>query len=269
MNLRLSKKELIILLSSVLIVILVFFAGQQLYLGPKKQEVENKQTQLDTEQQLLATIQTKVAGQSAPSAESVAELQKKVPVKKQLEQLILALNKAEVTSSSFISNMSFSEGDVAARASDATETVEGEQTGEQGTEQTETSEATEATEATTTEDEPVYQPAPLPEGIKKLNVNLAVTSPNYKSLMKFLGELEKLKRRVVIESVAFSGATELTSVEQEKQEFSYSITLSAFYMPELEDLQDQLPQLEVPEPGNKTNPFAVSPNLSKEETEKE
>ncbi|MBY0099123.1 hypothetical protein [Mesobacillus maritimus] len=281
MSLRLSKQELLVLIAAVVIVSAVIFGGNYLFLNPKKTEISNKEQQLQTEEKLLATIEEKLAGTSAPSPQSVAELQKKVPVKQQLEQLILDLNQAEVISNSLISNMSFSEGDVAARtledagAENTQETTD--QTGEgtqnpQATQETtnESSEVTQNPQSTqeteATEGEEQYQPLPLPEGIKKLNVNLSVTSPSYKDLMDFLGALEGLNRRVVIESVAFSGSTELTNVEDKIQEFSYSITLSAFYMPTLEDLQDQLPELEVPAPGNKSNPFASSPDVIGEST---
>lgn len=257
MSLRLSKQELLMLIAAVIIVAAVIFGGNFLFLNPKKAEISNKEQQLQTEELLLATIEAKLAGTSAPSPQSVAELQKKVPVKQQLEQLILDLNQAEVLSNSFISNMSFSEGDVAARTL--------EDAGAENSQETtdETSTETQATTDTdTAEDENQYKPHPLPEGIKKLNVNLSVTSPSYDDLMGFLIALEGLNRRVMIESVAFSGSTELTNVEEE--EFTYSVTLSAFYMPTLEDLEDQLPELEVPEPSNKPNPFATSPKEMEE-----
>jgi type IV pilus assembly protein PilO len=258
MNLTLEKKELMILLSAVVLVVLILLGGYYLYLNPKKAEVSNKEAQLQTEEQLLAAIQTKVAGISAPSAESVAELQKKVPVKQQLEQLILDLNKAEVVSESFVSSMSFSEGAVAPRVEENAEApAEGEQPPAEGEAASEAAAATEET----TEGEQQPQPVLLPEGIKKLNVSIAVKSPGYKELMKFLEALESLNRRVVIESVAFSGDSELTSLDTEKEEMSYSLTLAAFYMPELEDLQDKLPELEVPAPGNKVNPFATSADI--------
>ena len=246
MSLRLSKQELLVLIASIVIVAAVIFGGKYLFLNPKKAEINSKKQQLQTEEQLLATIEAKLAGTSAPSPNSVAELQKKVPVKKQLEQLILDLNQAEVISNTLISNMSFSEGDVAARAAAPEETTQEETTEQEGT----------------GEQKQEFPVLPVPEGIKKLNVNLAVTSPSYTDLMKFLDALEGLNRRVMIESVAFSGGTELTSVDEESQEFSYSVTLSAFYMPELEDLQDQLPELDVPAPANKTNPFATSADLT-------
>ncbi len=107
-----------------------------------------------------------------------------------------------------------------------------------------------------------YQPAPLPAGIKKLTVTLAVVSSNYDELKSFIETLEALPRTLVVESVGFSSGGEITSLDSElKEELSYSITLSAFYMPALTDLQDQLPEVVPPAPGNKTYPFNKFPDL--------
>jgi len=251
MSLQLSKKELILLLCSLLLIISVFVGGYFLFLKPKQQEISSKQSQLATEEQLLAAIQTRSGGTNQPSAESVAELQKKVPVKQQLEQLILDLNKAEVLSNSLITSMNFSEGEVVLNPED---NQPEEQEGIDETQQTESQGAEES--------EQQVESTPLPEGVKKLNINLNVASPNYYDLMEFLETVESLNRLVVIESVSFAGNAELTNVEQENQDLTYSLTLAAFYMPELEDLQDQLPELEVPAPSNKTNPFASSPDIT-------
>ncbi|MBM4762441.1 pilus assembly protein PilO [Bacillus sp. B15-48] len=230
MNLRFSKNEWILFIVALVILASFLVGSYFVYLKPKQETIVNKQAQLEVEEQLLAAVQARMSESTAPTSESVAELQKKVPVKKQLEQLILDLNKAEVIANSFISNMSFSEGAVSANGGSPESTEEGEGVS-------------------------------LPDGIKKLTVNLSVTSPNYPQLMKFLDTLERLNRRVVIESVSFSGGSELTNVDQEEENISYSLTLSAFYMPELEDLQDPLPELNVPAPSNKKNPFASFADL--------
>lgn len=261
MTLRFSKKEIMILVASFLVMALFILGGYFLYLQPKKEDISNKETQLKSEKQLLAALQSKVAGTSTPSAESVAVLQKKVPVKQQLEQLILDLEKAEVISGSFISNMSFAEADVVAEVQE--DPAAQQQTTQQSTEQTQQTEANK-----TTEEEQKKPAIPLPEGIKKLTVTLSVESPSYYELIKFIETLESLNRLLVVESVSFSGGNELTSLEAELEPLAYSLTFSAFYMPTLEDLQNQLPELDTPAPSNKTNPFSSAPELPAEaETE--
>lgn len=279
MTLRFSKKEIIILVGTVVLAALFILGGYFLYLSPKKTEISTKEAQLKSEQQLLTAIQGQLSETTVPSVENISELQKKVPVKQQLEQLILDLEKAEVVSGSFISNMAFSEGDVAAPTQENTATQE--QTTEQANQETNNQQQTDnqaetnnqqqttdqaQTNTNTEEAEPAA--TPLPAGIKKLTVTLSVKSPTYYDLIKFIETLESLNRLVVVETVAFSGGKELTNLEEEQEELSYSLTFSAFYMPTLEDLQNQLPELETPAPSNKTNPFSSAPELPTEtETE--
>jgi type IV pilus assembly protein PilO len=155
-----------------------------------------------------------------------------------VEQLILELEKAEVVSDSRIMNMTFGDADFTASTTTLDEYVEAnsstntEGTAEQQTEQ-----------------------AYLPEGLKKVTINLSVESENYEDLTTFLEELEGLTRITQIESVAFTGLPELTSIAQELTSLTYSVQLSAFYHPELADLIEDLPPISAPEPSNKTNPF--------------
>ena len=114
MTLRFEKKEIYTLLLAVVLLAGAIFAGYYFYLSPKKQEVETQTADLKSEKQLLATLQEKATGKDPVTAESIAVLQRKVPVKAQLEQLILDLEQAEVVSDSLITSMTFSEADVKA-----------------------------------------------------------------------------------------------------------------------------------------------------------
>jgi type IV pilus assembly protein PilO len=254
MTLRLSKKEMIIVIVTIGMMVAFVIGSYFLYLSPKKEKITTNETQLKSEEQLLASIQNNQAVNTAPTVESIADLQKKVPVKQQLELLILDLEKAEVVSDSLITNMSFLDEDAI-----TTETLP---VGEQSNGQAQLT-------ADSTQMDPNVnsKPAvtPLPTGIRKLTVTLSVKSPSYFDLIKFIETLESLKRLVVVESVTFSGGSELTSVEDELEELSYSLTVSAFYMPTLTDLQDQLSELKPPAPSNKTNPFSTFPDVLDED----
>ena len=84
-------------------------------LSPKKAQVAMKETQLKSQEQILSVLQTQDIPSSSVTAESAADLQKQVPVKPQTEQLLLDIEKAEVTSGSFVSNMQFSNGEAEAQ----------------------------------------------------------------------------------------------------------------------------------------------------------
>lgn len=287
MTLRFSKKEIFILTLAVVLTAALIFAGFHFYLSPKKRDIETKTSTLKSEQQVLAALQQQQTQKTDITVESIAALQRKVPVKPQLEQLILDLEKAEIVSGSQIKNMTFAEADVAGAApevqqqqpaedenieesSDSNKESEGQvqlNAGEntQGTTQqsgTNGQPSGQPSQQTGSNQPAPYQPTPLPAGIKRLTVNLQVVSSNYDELKSFIETLEALPRTIVVESVGFSSGGEITSLDSElKEELSYSITLSAFYMPALTDLQDQLPEIVPPEPGNKTYPFNKFPDL--------
>jgi type IV pilus assembly protein PilO len=92
--------------------------------------------------------------------------------------------------------------------------------------------------------------------LKKLTVSLSVESPSYEDLEKFIDTLESLNRIVVVESISYSGGQEITSLDQEDEPLSYSLTISAFYMPSLTDLAAELPKIDAPAPAGKDNPLS-------------
>jgi type IV pilus assembly protein PilO len=280
MNLRFSKKETIILVLTVLVTIFLVAGGYFFYLSPKKQEIANKQTTLKSEQELLDTLKKQTAQKSSMSAKSIAVLQRKVPVKDQIEQLILDLEKAEIISGSVIKNMTFAEGEVSAPAqqntqqqqegnndaqqSDANKQQDADadkQQNEDGVAGNSETASQQAVKTEQTGDNDQNKPASLPEGIKKVTVTLQVESSDYEELRKFIETLENLPRAIVVETVSFSSPGEITYLDTEEKKLNYSLTISAFYMPGLTDLVDKLPGLVTPPPANKSNPFPQFPDV--------
>jgi type IV pilus assembly protein PilO len=259
MKLHLSKIDKIILLTGILLLVLIILFAQFIKLSPLKSDVSLKQQSLETEQKLLEVVtQTKV-DDTAQVAEDTRELQKKVPVKPLLEQFILDLEKAETVSNSVISSMSFTkDADVTIATPDTAATDQTNATQESTT--TEESSAT-TQEATATTDQATTQTAS--NGLKKLSVSLSVESPTYEDLEKFIQTLESLERIVVVESISYSGGEEITSLEQKPEKLSYSLTVSAYYLPTLDDLIAELPQIDAPAPANKKNPLSSFSDTTK------
>ncbi|MGD6832054.1 pilus assembly protein PilO [Sutcliffiella halmapala] len=237
MIIELQRKHYIIFASVVALLVMGIILFYYLNYAPKQTMVEQKKQEIEIEEQLIQVLdqQQESAGTGLGNT---MELQRKIPVTSYVEQLILEFEKAEVVSNSRIMNMTFGDADFSASTTTLDEYVESnsstdtEGTAEQQTEQ-----------------------AYLPEGLKKVTVNLSIESDNYEDLTTFLEELEGLTRITQIESVAFTGLPELTSIAQELTSLTYSVQLSAFYHPELADLMEDLPPISAPEPSNKTNPF--------------
>ncbi|PFP27700.1 pilus assembly protein PilO [Bacillus sp. AFS073361] len=248
MKLRFSKKQVLIIGAVALILILFIVYAQFFKLAPLKTDLDLKQQSLESEQKLLEIVSQKNAEENQKTSEGTKELQKKLPVKPLQEQLILDLEKAETISDSKISSMSFSKDvDVSTATADQSnaENANGQQT------TTDTSQAG-ATRDTTAQQAASTQTA----GMKKMTISLSVESPNYKKFEKFIETLESLKRIIVVESISYSGGQEITSLDQEDQPLTYSLTISAFYMPTLDDLAGELPKIDAPKPAGKDNPLS-------------
>lgn len=243
MNLHFSKKNKLIFGFGTLLLVMLIVYAQFFMLIPLKSDLGIKKQSLETEQKLLETISQKKVGTAEATAEDTSMLQKKVPVQPLQEQFILDLEKAENVSNSKISTMSFSK--------DAATTTDQTNLENANTTQT-TSGQNDANQTTETQ-----QTGPtVPSGLKKLTVQVSVESQNYEDLEKFIETLESLQRIVVVEAITYSGGQEITSLTQEDLPITYSLTVSAFYMPGLTDLAAELPKIDAPEPAGKDNPLS-------------
>ncbi|MBB5324571.1 type IV pilus assembly protein PilO [Anoxybacillus tepidamans] len=248
MTVRFAKRQILLLLFS-LILIGAFFAVLYLYkLKPLYSRIDELNATVSNEKKLLAALQAQASKQQTDVTDSIVELQKKVPVKPLVEQLILDLEKAEVVSNSFISSMAFNENAEINAPPQATNQTIG-----QGVEA-----------QLNTNSQPVQPSSPqqqnnsslaLPDGLKKITVQLTVQSPSYYHLERFLQTLEGLDRIVSVEALSFTGNPELTSADATVKPLTYSLTVSAFYYPGLVNLQNKVPPLDVPPPSEKRNPL--------------
>jgi len=259
MKLRFSKRDKLILGAGALLLVLLIVYAQFFSLSPLKSDLGLKKQTLTTVQKLLDVISQNKAEDTQKTAEDTRELQKILPVKPLQEQLLLDLEKAETLSNNKISSMGFSkEADAnTAAAQTNAENTNGQQTA--GNQDAANQAA--ANKGTTNQDASAAEkPAPSqPDSLKKLTVSLSVESPTYKDFEKFIETLESLKRIVVVESISYTGGQEITSLAQEVKPISYSLTISAFYMPSLADLAADLPKIDAPAPAGKDNPLSEFP----------
>ena len=257
-----EKKDIVAAAAACVAILLFIAAGHYFYLQPKKEVLASMEDQLKTEEQVLQTLEMKLAGiGSAPNA-NIDSLLQKVPVEKQLENLVLDLNTAELRSNSFIVNMTFTEGEVDLTQIESAEESAGDldktTAGNSGQEEASAENSEEAETAAAT-------PAiPLPEGLQQLTATVEVTSPGYNEMMKFIEALESQARLVEVTAIEFDDQFEQTTIAEEAEKVSFKLILSAFYMPGLEDLQQEQPQLDAPPASNKKNPFSSHSDIPKE-----
>ncbi|MFO1443097.1 pilus assembly protein PilO [Bacillus sp. Bva_UNVM-123] len=243
MTLRFSKKEKFIVIAIIAFILLLFVSLYFFYLQPLKTSAAQKQQELDSKKKLLVVIENRLDGSQTSMFESTEVLQQQIPVKPLVEQLLLNIEKAEVLSGSFVSDMKFSDEEI-------TEYTTGEQS-DSNNDGTQPEEAGEQKASFS-----------LPNGMKKVTVTITAQSPTYFEMEKFIQSLESQDRIIIVEELDITGQDELVSTAQEKQLIEYKIIVSAFYMPNLTDLIGQLPKMEVPKPSNKKNPFISSGNIT-------
>ncbi|MGM0874431.1 MAG: hypothetical protein ACQEWV_06435 [Bacillota bacterium] len=225
-----------------------------LLVQPKDQQIISMQNQIDTENQLIDTLQQSSLGSVEGAKLSAVELQKILPVSPFEEQFLLDLEKAETISNSLITSISFQDGDVLTTEDEGDKLVE-----EYAEKLDPDSETAEKNQASTEE----IKKEAFPEGVERLTVELSVESPSYYELEDFLRLLENSERITQIESVQVAGQQELVNfVENMEEDYQYQVVVSTFYLPGLDELFDQLPPFSTPEGSDKKNPFT---NFIKEE----
>ncbi|WP_175639835.1 hypothetical protein [Metabacillus schmidteae] len=241
------KKHTVFIVFTVVITGLLVYFSYLLLLQPKSQEIKSLQGQIDTENTLIQTLQASSGENSEGTLLSAVELQKILPVSPFEEQFLLDLEKAETISSSLITTLSFQDGEAVTEEEQDDELVEAYD--EKLDPDSETAESEDSTETATSDT--------MPKGIEKLTVELSVTSPSYYEVEEFLRQLENTKRITQIESVSVEGKQELIQIDDtsEESEFTYQVVVSTFYLPNLEELKDQLPPFHTPAPSDKENPF--------------
>lgn len=258
-----SKRDKFLLATILLLLVLFISYAQFFYLNPLKSDLQVKEKTLNAEQKQLESLNQNQSGEKSTETINTSELQQQLPVKPLQDQFILDLEKAETVSNSQINSMRFLNTDKDHTKSNQTNAVNGATVQENGsTSQQNTINSSGNQNGQSSGSASASQAElSLPAGLNKITVELDVTSPGYEEFEKFIESLEQLKRIVAVDSIQYTGESETTTLEQNKQLFTYKLTVSAFYMPGLSDLQANLPKIEAPEPENKKNPLNQFPDI--------
>jgi type IV pilus assembly protein PilO len=235
MNLQFSKKEIFILISGLLIVLILYFIITVAYLNPLKESVIQKEQQLKTEKLLQAAYEKRMTAVPSGEIKSASELFKIIPKEPFTEQLILNFEKAEIVSDSTITFIEFGERNSADQKETATDSDQ-------------------ESNDSTTNGKNVDMSDSMPAGLQKTRVTLSVEANGYEGLEKFVQALEESKREVIIETIDFERPEQIDYLTDSNEIISFTINLSAFYFPVENDKGDKM-QIETPAPANKRNPF--------------
>ena len=221
---------------------------------------EQNVKQLETE---VKTLENRVNQNETDQPENTAKLEKKMPLSRQLDELILSLQEIEMVSGSQIASINFNNYDGGLTEADGTnennESTDGtdEATADDtnnnkeatdGTDEATTNETDEnqsdeqATEDKNSEDnesdtndeseqatdETVTN---LPTNVKLITIHLSVTSPDFEHFQLFLQELEKLERITRVDTLTFTkpAERELLYEKDGSQAVTADVQITTFY----------------------------------------
>lgn len=264
MKIEFTRTHVIAIVLAVVLCIGFGAGGYFLLLQPEREILEQKESDLHMFREELTIVEQKSQQIEEQTVVGSMELQKQVPVKPLLEQLLLDIEKAELLSDSTVLDLKVGSTDeevefpVDEEADNETESEEADDVEEQpGEEVNENEEENEEENENENEEETTtgQQIEFLPKGMKTIKVNILAEANSYFEIEKFIDVLQSLQRIVRIDEVKFTGQEEITSVDDEISSIPFEIILTAFYYPNLADLQDELPKLDRPDPANKKNPF--------------
>lgn len=101
----------------------------------------------------------------------------------------------------------------------------------------------------------IVDPPEHVENVSRLLTTVEVEVEKYQDLVKFIDEIEKMERIFVIYSINFQGLDEVIEAETEEKLIALTVSFSAFYRPDLKNLEEEVPKINAPPSSQKTTPF--------------
>lgn len=195
--------------------------------------------QLETDVQILEAEIAKSQNEKSQFEENQFFHERKMPLDRSIDELILSLQEIEMVSESRIEDITFNNYD--SSLTEADQVIENEV--EETDESAETDEEGTAEDIDTTEPPISDVVEELPDNIKLITVNLSVVSPNFKQFEAFLQEVEKLERITRVDTLSFSKPGEAELLDSETDEDDAMITtnvqITTFYYDENESIIDE------------------------------
>ncbi|PLR86264.1 pilus assembly protein PilO [Bacillus sp. V33-4] len=244
MNREVTKKQILIT-----VLVLLLFGGIALgsyyaFLLPLNEQLQRKESDLNLAEGELKIIQERLEQMDEEPPLSTMELQRRMPVTRMLDQLLLDIERAEIISDTYVKEIRLNgpgtDEEIEPAETDNKNIADGEETGE-------------ANIQTSKRSEEASHEA-LPNGMKKTTVVIAGETDTYFEMESFIEVIEGLKRIVNVEQLQFTAPEEIYSVEQTPGLLEFELTIAAYYYPGLEDLKKELPPLAAPEQSNKKDP---------------
>lgn len=212
---------------------------------PLKDDVALAQLDANQLEVEMKQLEAQLNKSKTDKEENTAQLEKKMPLSRNMDQLLLDLQEAEYVSGSQIQNISFkdeqtlSESELLSEENNKTDTNNTNENKEQNesTEMESAANQSENENADAPSNQSQNQSASNEstkedkyKNVKLITFNLSVVSPDFKHFLQFLQEIEKLERITRVDVLSFTKPGEKELLEDEtNQTITMEIQLTTFY----------------------------------------
>ncbi|MFD3259834.1 hypothetical protein ACE3MQ_14590 [Paenibacillus lentus] len=193
------------------------------FANPLKKEVETLSEKIVADTKILETVREKIAEQPKLDKEEALKLQTEVPLEPFVDKLIVDIRSIVQETQNAVENISVNYSQVT-----MDELIN-----------------TTGTEIAATNTDEVQEGGVGALEVYKVTLNMNLESLTYDHLRQFILGIEGLERVINIDSISFSVDNRY-----------YQVSLSIFYAPQFEAIEDRLPKANFPQPVKKSNPTA-------------
>lgn len=230
-----EKKTFIYFLIVLLFLLLVLFYVYSV-LPIKKDEATAKEDVKNLENE-IKILEAKLENLSEGGKENSEKLERRVPNKRLVDQLLLSIQEAEYMSESYVKSITFTnyDGIVSENEEIKENTAQNSENGTETDEQNNNSQT--ESDGKTNQKPSSEENAPeiindpnKPENLKTITFTLEIISPDFDHFLKFLQELEKLERINKVDSLTFRKRGEKEILFEDAPELiAAQIQLTTFY----------------------------------------
>lgn len=219
-----KRNTFLLLIGLLFILLMVIYLA---FLRPLSGELKMKESSLIDLQGNIASLEKEVSLLAEDETEIEIEqisLQKRIPLTKELENLVLTLQEIELVSLSRIESIEF-HYDSSLPTSDFLSESESDDEDEEIANE----EATGDTETI-----PAIDLSEKPESLQIITVRMDVLSPTYEDFLHFITEIEQQERIMSVSRLYFEKPTEeeLIIAEEPDETMTYSVEIITFYYDE-------------------------------------
>ncbi|WP_026676450.1 hypothetical protein [Fictibacillus gelatini] len=263
---RLARRFNLTIILTISCLILLLGLVSYLYVGvyrPLHHQLNEAKAEAADKEKELQRLENSKHKKKKVAPIHIALLQQEVPVKPLVDQFLLQLKRAETVSGCSIATMKFGDGE-AEQVQPDRNTAENNQPAADQNNKPQSITVNGVNEAVTTNgtEQKKTKLEGMPEELKQVNVSLEVKVPDYNAWKKFLSEIESSKRITYITAMKFAGPQESTGTSTATEPLTYSVELSAFYLPKLTELVKELPESHYELPSGKENPLFTTPKAA-------